>query len=77
MTSSGLAGNGFGATREMSLRKLIWVVTRVHVEVNKYSSWYGKLLFHNNYLYSYFYEIIFFSEISQNKNLIIFLHNMY
>ncbi|CAO2818175.1 unnamed protein product [Amaranthus hypochondriacus] len=39
VTSSGLAGNGFGATREMSLRKLIWVVTRVHVQVNKYSSW--------------------------------------
>lgn len=36
---SGLAGNGFGATREMSLRKLIWVVTRIHVQVEKYSSW--------------------------------------
>ncbi|KAL9239375.1 hypothetical protein vseg_013706 [Gypsophila vaccaria] len=39
VTSSGLAGNGFGATHEMSLRKLIWVVTRVHIQVNKYSSW--------------------------------------
>ncbi|KAI8544008.1 hypothetical protein RHMOL_Rhmol08G0261800 [Rhododendron molle] len=39
VTSSGLAGNGFGATREMSLRKLIWVVTRIHVQVEKYSSW--------------------------------------
>lgn len=39
VTSSGLAGNGFGATREMSHRKLIWVVTRVHVQVDKYSSW--------------------------------------
>ncbi|GFZ03909.1 fatty acyl-ACP thioesterases B [Actinidia rufa] len=39
VTSSGLAGNGFGATREMSLRKLIWVVTRIHVQVDKYSSW--------------------------------------
>ncbi|OMO84169.1 Acyl-ACP thioesterase [Corchorus capsularis] len=37
--SSGLAGNGFGATREMSLRKLIWVVTRIHVQVERYSSW--------------------------------------
>lgn len=37
--SSGLAGNGFGATREMSLRKLIWVVTRIHLQVDKYSSW--------------------------------------
>nr|GEW72566.1 palmitoyl-acyl carrier protein thioesterase, chloroplastic-like [Tanacetum cinerariifolium] len=39
VTSAGLAGNGFGATHEMSLRKLIWVVTRIHVQVEKYSSW--------------------------------------
>ncbi|GLT69238.1 hypothetical protein SLA2020_414050 [Shorea laevis] len=39
VTSSGLAGNGFGATREMSLRKLIWVVTRVHIQVQRYSRW--------------------------------------
>lgn len=39
VTTSGLAGNGFGATREMSLKNLIWVVTRVHVQVDKYSSW--------------------------------------
>uniref|UniRef100_A0A6N2MEN1 Acyl-[acyl-carrier-protein] hydrolase n=1 Tax=Salix viminalis TaxID=40686 RepID=A0A6N2MEN1_SALVM len=39
VTSSGLAGNGFGATREMSLRKLIWVVTRIHVQVQRYSCW--------------------------------------
>ncbi|XVF54719.1 hypothetical protein PTKIN_Ptkin05aG0203700 [Pterospermum kingtungense] len=37
--SSGLAGNGFGATREMSLRKLIWVVTRINVQVERYSCW--------------------------------------
>ncbi|KAF8390674.1 hypothetical protein HHK36_025201 [Tetracentron sinense] len=37
--SSGLAGDGFGTTREMSLRKLIWVVTRIHIQVEKYSSW--------------------------------------
>ncbi|XP_051113156.1 palmitoyl-acyl carrier protein thioesterase, chloroplastic-like [Andrographis paniculata] len=36
---SGLAGDGFGATRQMSIRKLIWVVTRIHVQVQKYSSW--------------------------------------
>ncbi|KAK1357962.1 Acyl-[acyl-carrier-protein] hydrolase [Heracleum sosnowskyi] len=36
---SGLAGNGFGATHEMSLRKLIWVVTRINIQVDKYSSW--------------------------------------
>ncbi|KAM7253754.1 hypothetical protein ACFE04_028506 [Oxalis oulophora] len=39
VTSSGLAGNGFGATREMSLRKLIWVVTRIHIQVDRYSCW--------------------------------------
>ncbi|GAV82246.1 Acyl-ACP_TE domain-containing protein [Cephalotus follicularis] len=39
VTSSGLAGNGFGATREMSLRKLIWVVTRINVQVQRYSCW--------------------------------------
>ncbi|KAJ8772393.1 hypothetical protein K2173_027570 [Erythroxylum novogranatense] len=39
VTSSGLAGDGFGATREMSLRKLIWVVTRIHIQVQSYSSW--------------------------------------
>ncbi|XP_042503814.1 palmitoyl-acyl carrier protein thioesterase, chloroplastic-like [Macadamia integrifolia] len=37
--SSGLAGDGFGATQEMSLRKLIWVVTRIHIQVEKYSCW--------------------------------------
>ncbi|XP_022872202.1 palmitoyl-acyl carrier protein thioesterase, chloroplastic-like [Olea europaea var. sylvestris] len=39
VASSGVGGNGFGATTEMSLKKLIWVITRVHVEVDKYSSW--------------------------------------
>ncbi|KAK4436844.1 Palmitoyl-acyl carrier protein thioesterase, chloroplastic [Sesamum alatum] len=39
VASAGVAGNGFGATREMSIRKLIWVVTRIHVQVDKYSSW--------------------------------------
>ncbi|XP_071722538.1 palmitoyl-acyl carrier protein thioesterase, chloroplastic-like [Rutidosis leptorrhynchoides] len=39
VTSSGLAGNGFGATREMSLRKLMWVVTRIHIQVERYSCW--------------------------------------
>ena len=41
VTSSGLAGNGFGATRQMSLRKLIWVVTRIHIQVQRYSCWYA------------------------------------
>lgn len=40
VASAGVAGSGFGATREMSIRKLIWVVTRIHVQVDKYSSWY-------------------------------------
>ncbi|KAK4395585.1 Palmitoyl-acyl carrier protein thioesterase, chloroplastic [Sesamum angolense] len=39
VASAGVAGNGFGATREMSIRKLIWVVTRIHVQVQKFSSW--------------------------------------
>ncbi|GLT29131.1 hypothetical protein SLA2020_040170 [Shorea laevis] len=36
--SSSLAGNGFSATWEMSLRKLIRVITRNHVQVERYSS---------------------------------------
>ncbi|OIV97059.1 hypothetical protein TanjilG_08278 [Lupinus angustifolius] len=39
VTSSGIGGDGFGATREMSLRKLIWVVTRIQVQVQRYSKW--------------------------------------
>ena len=45
VTSSGLAGDGFGATREMSLRKLIWVVTRIHVQVQRYNCWYVIFLY--------------------------------
>ncbi|KAK1271316.1 hypothetical protein QJS04_geneDACA012570 [Acorus gramineus] len=37
--TSGLASDGFGATHEMSLRKLIWVVTRINVQVERYSCW--------------------------------------
>ncbi|CAN4089347.1 unnamed protein product [Withania somnifera] len=39
VANSGVGSNGFGATREMSLRKLIWVVTRIHIQVAQYSSW--------------------------------------
>ncbi|KAG9151651.1 hypothetical protein Leryth_001955 [Lithospermum erythrorhizon] len=39
VSSSGVGGDGFGATREMGIRKLIWVVTRIHVQIEKYSSW--------------------------------------
>ncbi|KAK4351111.1 hypothetical protein RND71_030424 [Anisodus tanguticus] len=39
VANSGVGSNGFGATREMSLRKLIWVVTRIHIQVEQYSSW--------------------------------------
>lgn len=39
VTSSGLASDGFGATHEMSIRKLIWVVTRINIQVQKYSCW--------------------------------------
>lgn len=37
---SGLAGDGFGATRAMSCRNLIWVVTRMQVHVEQYPAWY-------------------------------------
>ncbi|MED6107635.1 hypothetical protein PIB30_015809 [Stylosanthes scabra] len=37
--SSEIGGDGFGATREMSIRKLIWVVTRIQVQVQRYSAW--------------------------------------
>lgn len=39
VSSSGVGGEGFGATREMEIRRLIWVVTRIHIQVEKYSSW--------------------------------------
>ncbi|KAK7282071.1 hypothetical protein RIF29_10589 [Crotalaria pallida] len=32
-------GNDFGVTLEMSIRNLIWVVTRIQVQVNRYSKW--------------------------------------
>ncbi|KAJ1417889.1 HotDog domain superfamily [Sesbania bispinosa] len=37
--SCGISGNDFGATHEMSLRNLIWVVTRIQIEVQRYSKW--------------------------------------
>ncbi|KAF3626470.1 Palmitoyl-acyl carrier protein thioesterase, chloroplastic [Capsicum annuum] len=39
VANSGVGSSGFGATREMSLRKLIWVVTRIHIQIEQYSSW--------------------------------------
>ncbi|KAI9079782.1 hypothetical protein K1719_038403 [Acacia pycnantha] len=39
VTCSGIGGKGFGATRQMSIRKLIWVVTRIQLQVQRYSSW--------------------------------------
>ncbi|XP_002987091.2 palmitoyl-acyl carrier protein thioesterase, chloroplastic [Selaginella moellendorffii] len=36
---SGLAGDGFGATHAMIRHRLIWVVSRVHVQVERYASW--------------------------------------
>ncbi|QHN98237.1 Palmitoyl-acyl carrier protein thioesterase [Arachis hypogaea] len=39
VANSGIGGIGFGATRQMSIRKLIWVVTRIQVQVQRYSSW--------------------------------------
>ncbi|KMZ71625.1 Acyl-ACP Thioesterase (Chloroplastic) [Zostera marina] len=37
--SAGLLGDGFGATPEMSKRDLIWVVTKMQVQVENYPSW--------------------------------------
>ncbi|KAL3696425.1 hypothetical protein R1sor_010501 [Riccia sorocarpa] len=36
---SGLAGDGFGATRGMITNNLIWVVTRMHVQIERYPTW--------------------------------------
>lgn len=36
---SGIAGDGFGATRAMSCRNLIWVVSRMQVHVEQYPAW--------------------------------------
>jgi len=36
---SGLLGDGFGATHGMIKNDLIWVVTRMHVQVGKYPIW--------------------------------------
>ncbi|GLJ46971.1 hypothetical protein SUGI_0991420 [Cryptomeria japonica] len=35
----GVAGDGFGSTREMSRRNLIWVVARTQIQVECYPSW--------------------------------------
>ncbi|RWR93921.1 palmitoyl-acyl carrier protein thioesterase, chloroplastic [Cinnamomum micranthum f. kanehirae] len=40
---SGLLGNGFGATHGMMKNNLIWVVTRMQVEVDSYPIW-GEVL---------------------------------
>ncbi|XP_061342842.1 palmitoyl-acyl carrier protein thioesterase, chloroplastic-like [Gastrolobium bilobum] len=46
VNSSGIGGDGFGATRQMSLRKLIWVVTRIQVQVQRYSKWGDEIEVH-------------------------------
>ncbi|XP_010927197.2 palmitoyl-acyl carrier protein thioesterase, chloroplastic [Elaeis guineensis] len=40
---SGLLGDGFGATHGMIRNNLIWVVTRMHVQVDEYPIW-GEVL---------------------------------
>uniref|UniRef100_O04794 Acyl-[acyl-carrier-protein] hydrolase n=1 Tax=Garcinia mangostana TaxID=58228 RepID=O04794_GARMA len=37
--TAGLLGDGFGSTPEMSKRNLIWVVTKMQVEVDRYPTW--------------------------------------
>jgi hypothetical protein len=39
---AGIGGNGFGTTKAMSSHNLIWVVNRMHVEVEHYPTWYGR-----------------------------------
>lgn len=36
---SGLLGDGFGATHGMIRNNLIWVVSRMHVQVDQYPIW--------------------------------------
>lgn len=35
----GIGGEGFGATPKMNLYRLIWVITKLHVEVDRYPTW--------------------------------------
>ncbi|BBN02782.1 hypothetical protein MPTK1_2g18080 [Marchantia polymorpha subsp. ruderalis] len=35
----GISGTGFGATKGMNENRLIWVITRLHVEVDRYPAW--------------------------------------
>lgn len=37
--SAGLMGDGFGSTPEMAKRNLFWVVTKMHVIVDRYPTW--------------------------------------
>lgn len=37
---SGIGSDGFGTTIQMKLHDLIWVVNRLHVEVDRYPKWY-------------------------------------
>jgi hypothetical protein len=39
----GLAGDGFGATHAMIRHNLIWVVSRMQVQVEQYPAWYTSL----------------------------------
>lgn len=36
---AGLLADGFGSTREMWKRNLIWVVTKMQVAVDRYPTW--------------------------------------
>jgi hypothetical protein len=38
---SKFVGDGMGTTHAMMRHRLIWVVTRMHVEVDRYPVWYG------------------------------------
>jgi len=42
---STFVGDGMGTTHAMMRHRLIWVVTRMHVEVNRYPVWYDFFFF--------------------------------
>lgn len=38
--SVGFSTDGFATTPSMRKRRLIWVTTRMHIEVDEYPAWY-------------------------------------
>ena len=53
----GIAGDGFGATRAMNKLGLIWVVTKMQVDVDRYPVWYNPIPLSHHSLYNQFLQI--------------------